>query len=124
MPDLKIPNLNNNNSKQYLFKNKLPISKKSKSKLLKEAILLIISALIIFAIGYYIPSQDILFTGFTSNLNNIYTNLILLIKYSFYVILVLLIVLTKISSVILLMGGLYRIQRILKKKNTRAIFRE
>ena len=93
MADLKIPNLKNK-SKQYLFKNKLPIAKKSRSKLIKESILMILTALIIFAIGYYIPSQDILFKGFTGNLNNIYMYFILLIKYSFQVILVLLIVLT------------------------------
>ena len=65
MADLKVPNLNNK-SKQYLFKNKLPIAKKSKSKLLKESILMILAGLLIFAIGYYIPSQDLLFNGFTS----------------------------------------------------------
>ena len=123
MADLKVPNLNNK-SKQYLFKNKLPIAKKSKSKLLKESILMILAGLLIFAIGYYIPSQDLLFNGFKSNLNNIYTNLILLITYSFQVILVLFIVLTKISAVILFMGSLYRLHKILKKKNKRAIFRE
>ena len=123
MADLKIPNLNNN-SKQYLFKNKLPIAKKSRSKLIKESILMIITALIIFAIGYYIPSQDLLFNGFTGNLNNIYINFILLIKYSFQVILVLLIVLTKIAAGILLIGSLYRIQRVFKKKTSRSLFRE
>ena len=123
MADLKVPNLNNK-SKQYLFKNKLPIAKKSKSKLLKESILMILAGLLIFAIGYYIPSQDLLFNGFKSNLNNIYTNLILLIRYSFQVILVLFIVLTKISAVILFIGSIYRLHKILKKKNTRAIFRE
>ena len=123
MADLKIPNLNNK-SKQYLFKNKLPVAKKSKSKLIKESILMIITALIIFAMGYFIPSQDLLFEAFRGNLNDIYINFLLLIKYSFQVILVLLIVLTKIVAVILLIGSLYRLLRVLKKKSPRAIFRE
>ena len=123
MSDLKIPNLNNK-SKQYLFKNKLPVAKKSRSKLIKESILMIITALIIFAMGYFIPSQDLLFEAFTGNLNDIYINFLFLIKYSFQVILVLFIVLTKIVAVILLIGSLYRLLRVLKKKAPRAIFRE
>ena len=123
MADLKGSNLNNK-SKQYLFKNKLPIAKKSKTKLLRETFLMLLIASIIILINYLLPSQEVLFNSFTENLINIYTNFLLLIQYIFDVLLTILILFSRITVVILIAGSLYRIYRILRKKTSRAIFRK
>ena len=123
MADLKGPNLNNK-SKQYLFKNKLPIAKKSKTKLLRETFLMLLIALIIIVINYFLPSQEPLFNSFTDNLNNIYTNSLLLLKYLLDVFLTILILFSRITVVILFAGSFYRIYRILRKKTSRVIFRK
>ena len=123
MADLKGP-ISNNKSKQYLFKNKVPIAKKSKKKLLKEAFLLLLIASIIILINYLLPSQEALFNSFNENLINIYTNLLLLLKYLFDIFLTILILISRITVVILLAGSFYRIYRILRKKTSRVIFRK
>ena len=123
MADLKGP-ISNNKSKQYLFKNKVPIAKKSKTKLLREAFLLLLIASIIILINYLLPSQEALFNSFNENLINIYTNLLLLLKYLFDIFLTILILISRITVVILLAGSFYRIYRILRKKTSRGIFRK
>jgi len=123
MADLKGP-ISNNKSKQYLFKNKVPIAKKSKTKLLREAFLLLLIASIIILINYLLPSQEALFNSFNENLINIYTNFLLLLKYLFDVFLTILILFSRITVVILLAGSFYRIYRILRKKTSRGIFRK
>ena len=123
MADLKGPNLNNK-SKQYLFKNKLPIAKKSKTKLLRETFLMLLIASIIIVINYLLPSQEALFNSFPENLLNIYTNFLLLLKYMFDVFLTILILFSRITVVVLLAGSFYRIYRILRKKSSRVIFRK
>ena len=123
MADLKGP-ISNNKSKQYLFKNKVPIAKKSKSKLFREAFLLLLIASIIIALNYLLPSQEALFNSFKENLINIYTNFLLLLKYLFDVFLTILIFFSRITVVILLAGSFYRIYRILRKKTSRGIFRK
>ena len=123
MADLKGP-ISNNKSKQYLFKNKVPIAKKSKTKLLREAFLLLLIASIIILINYLLPSQEALFNSFNENLINIYTYFLLLLKYLFDVLLSILILFSRITVVILLAGSFYRIYRILRKKTSRGIFRK
>ncbi len=123
MADLKGSNLNNK-SKQYLFKNKLPIAKKSKTKLLRETFLMLLIASIIILINYLLPSQEALFNSFAENLINIYTNFLLLIQYIFDVFLTILILFSRITVVILIAGSVYRVYRILRKKTSRAIFRK
>ena len=125
MTDLKIPNLNNK-PKNFLFRNKIPLVKKSKYKLIRESILMLILGIAILCINFYIPSQELLFDSFNNNLLNIYGNIVSIAKYSLQVILVIFLVLSKISAFILLLGSFYRIIRILKiisRKTSKAIFR-
>ena len=125
MTDLKIPNLNNK-PKNFLFRNKIPLVKKSKYKLMRESILMLILGIAILFINFYIPSQELLFDSFNNNLLNIYGNIVSIAKYSLQVILVIFLVLSKISAFILFLGSFYRIIRILKiisRKTSKAIFR-
>ena len=120
MADKIIPNLNNK-SKQYLFKNKLTIKKKSKSKLFRESFLMFLISGLLFAICFYIPNKKLLFGSFLENLLNIYISFSEFLGYFFQIIIVFFIVISFLSSLLLLVGGVYRIIRIFARKS-RKIF--
>ena len=118
MSELKIPNLNNK-SRQYLFKNKLTIKRKSKSKLLSESIFMVISASILILLNYLIPQKKILIYSFIDNIYNIYINFLNFLKYFYQIVLVFLIISSAISAIILIIGALYRIYKILGRKTNK-----
>ena len=59
MTDLKVPNLNKNSDK-YLFKKKLSLRRKSKSRLLRESFLMLLLSNLILVINYSIPRKKII----------------------------------------------------------------
>ena len=120
MADLKVTN----KSKQYLFKDKLPLAKKSRSRLIRESIYMLIISIVLFIISSYIPAQETIFNTFSGNLLDLYNNSILFIVNLGKIILVLLLVASKICAYVLLIGGLYRIYKVFKRKANRAIFRK
>ena len=121
MPELKIPNLNNR-SRQYLFKNKLTIKRKSKSKLLSESLFMFISAFVLILLNYLIPQKKIIIYSFIDNLYQIYLNFLNPFGYLYQIIIVLFIFFTTITSGILIIGALYRIYRILRRKTKKFKF--
>ena len=120
MADIIIPNLNNK-SKQYLFKNKLTLKKKSKSKLLKESLYMLILSALLFAINYLIPNKNQLFGDFTKNLLNMYMNFSQFLGHFFQIIIVCFLVLSSLTSLLLLFGAFYRIFKVTSRKS-RKIF--
>ena len=121
MPELKIPNLSNR-SRQYLFKNKLTIKRKSKAKLLSESLLMFISSFILIFLNYLIPQKKILFYSFTDNIYQIYINFLNFFKYFYQILLVIFIIFTLITSTILFIGALFRIYKILRRKTKKFKF--
>ena len=121
MSELKIPNLNNR-SRQYLFKNKLTIKRKSKSKLLSESLLMLISSFILIFLNYLIPQKKSLFYSFIDNIYQIYINFLNFFKYFYQIFLVLFIIFAIITSIILLIGALYRMYRILRRRTRKLKF--
>ena len=121
MSELKIPNLNNR-SRQYLFKNKLTIKRKSNMKLFSESLLMFISALALIFFNYLIPQKKTLIYSFNDNIYQIYINFLNFFKYFYQILLVIFIVFTSIISVILFIGALYRIYRVLKRKTKKLNF--
>ena len=115
MSELKIPNLNNR-SRQFLFKNKLTIKRKSKRKLLSESLLMFISSFILIFLNYLIPQKKILFYSFIDNIYQIYINFLNFFQYFFQILLVLIIIFTSLLSIVLLIGAVYRIYKILRRK--------
>ena len=115
MSELKIPNLNNR-SRQYLFKNKLTIKRKSKMKLLSESLFMFISALGLILINYLIPQKKILIYSFVDNIYQIYINFLNFIQYFYQILIVIFIVFTYIVSILLFIGALNRLSRILRRK--------
>ena len=121
MSDLKIPNLNNK-SKQYLFKNKIPLTRKPRKKLVKESILMCLIAFLIISINYVIPGKLSLFNSF---INNIYKSLIGFVKIIGYlseIILVLFILSSMLFALILLVGAIYRIYKAFKRRSRKINF--
>ncbi len=121
MSEIKIPNLNNR-SRQYLFKNKLTIRRKSKRKLLSESLLMFLSAFILFFLYYLIPQKKILIYSFVDNFYNIYINFLNFFKYFYQIILVFIIISTAVASLILFVGGFYRIYKVIRRKSKKFKF--
>ena len=121
MSELKIPNLNNR-SRQFLFKNKLTIKRKSKRKLFSESVLMFISSFLLIFLNYLIPQKKILFYSFIDNINQIYINFLNFFKYFYQILLVFIIISSLITSIILIYGALYRIYKILRRKSRKFKF--
>ena len=121
MSELKIPNLNNR-SRQFLFKNKLTIKRKSKKKLISESLIMFIFAFILLYLNFLIPQKKFFIYTFMENIYNIYLNFLNFLKYFYQIIIVLLIISTALFALILIIGGLYRIFRITRRKTKKFKF--
>ena len=121
MSELKIPNYTNK-SRQFLFKNKLTIKRKSKRKLLSESLLMFLSGFILFFLWYLIPQKKFLIYSFVDNIYKIYINLLNIFKYFYQILLVFLIFSTAIFAVIFILGALYRLFRIFRRKSKKFKF--
>ena len=121
MSDLKIPNLSNK-SKQYLFKNKIPLTRKSRKKLLKESILMSLLAFFIIIINYAIPGKLGLLNAFIFNINKVILGFIKIIGYFYEIFLVIFILSSMFFAFILLLGSFYRIYKAFKRKSRKINF--
>ena len=104
-------------SKQYLFKNKLNIRRKSKGELIKESIFMMILALFLLLINYLIPQKVKLFNSFKENLIDIFNNLLDILFYSFEILIVLLICFSILVSIFLITGSLNRLFKLILRKS-------
>jgi len=122
MTDLKIPNLNKSSNK-YLFKNKLSIRKKSKSKLISESIIMLfISALIIY-LNFLIPNKSLIFKNLFNNINKLNANIFDSIFYLYEICLFIFIIFSLILVLILILGSFARMIKVLKRKTSRFQFK-
>ena len=115
MTDLNIPNLNKKSDK-YIFKKKLTLSRKSKRSLFIESVLMFILSLLLLYINYLIPEKNLLFQNLPRNLNKSFLVIIDLFSNLYEIFLVFFILIISITSLILLMGSLYRLFRIISRK--------
>ncbi len=111
MPKIK------NKSKQYLFKNKLNIRRKSKRELIKESIFMMILGSFLLLINYFIPQKIFLLNSLKKNIFNIFSNIFEIFFYSFEIIKVLIICLTLLCSIFLFLGSINRIVKVLNRKS-------
>ena len=117
MPKIK------NKSKQYLFKNKLNKSRKSKKELIKESFFMMILGLFLLFMNYLIPRKLILFYSFKKNLLNIISNLLEILSFSFEILIVLLICLTLLISMFMIAGSINRIIKLILPKSRKFTLR-
>ena len=115
MVDLKIPNLNNKSDK-FLFKKKLSLRRKSKTKLLKESFLMLALSFLIIYFNYMIPNKKIIFEKFFSNFKNIADLLVETFSYIYEIFLIIFIVISLFFALILILGATTRLLRVARRK--------
>ena len=122
MTDLKIPNLNKNSDK-FLFKKKLSLRRKSKSKLIKESLIMFFFSIFIVYINYIIPNKTDLFSSFLNNFTNLISNVFNSLNYTYEIVLAIFIVVSLIFALILILGSFYRLWKIIKRKSRQITFK-
>ena len=122
MADLKIPNLNMKSDK-YIFKKKLTLRRKSKRRLFTEASILLILSLLLFYINYLIPNKYSLLQNLPSTLKKSYILIIDLFSNLYEILLLIFIFVSSFSALIFMIGSIYRLFRITKKKSKQIIYK-
>ena len=116
MADLNIPNLNIK-SDRYIFKKKLNLRRKSKTRLFTEAFILFILSVLLVYINYLIPNKNLLLQNLFSTINKSFLLLIDLFSHLYEIFLVIFIFASSFAALILMIGSLYRLFRIYKRKS-------
>ena len=116
MADLNIPNLNIKSDK-YIFKRKLSLRRKSKRRLLTESFFLLILSVLLVYINYLIPNKNLLLQNLPNTINKSFLLLIDLFSYLYEIFLVIFIFASSFTALILMIGSLYRLFRLSKRKS-------
>ena len=122
MADLNIPNLNINSDK-YIFKKKLNLRRKSKRRLFTESLFLFILSVLLVYINYLIPNKNLLLQNLPTTLNKSFLLIIDLFSYLYQIFLVIFIFVSSFTALILIIGSLYRLFRISKKKSKQIVYK-
>ena len=122
MADLNTPNLNIKSDKN-IFKKKLNLRRKSKKRLFTEAFFLFIFSVLLVYINYLIPNKNLLLQKLPSTVNNSFLLIINLFSYLYEIFLVIFIFVSSFTAVILMIGCIYRLFRVYKRKSKKIIFK-
>ncbi len=122
MADLNIPNLNIKSDK-YIFKKKLSLRRKSKRRLITESCVLFILSFLLLYINYLIPDKNLLLQNLPLTFNKSFSLLIDLFSYLFEILLVIFIFASSFIALILMIGSIYRLFRIYKRKSKQIIYK-
>ena len=122
MADLNIPNLNIKSDK-YIFKKKLNLRRKSKRRLFTEAFILFSLSVLLVYINYLIPNKNLLLQKMPSTINKAFLLLIDLFSNLYEIFLVIFIFASSFSALILIIGSVYRLYRISKRKSKQMIYK-
>ena len=122
MADLNIPNLNIKSDK-YIFKKKLNLRRKSKRRLFTEAFILFILSVLLVYINYLIPNKNLLLQNLPSTFNKTFLLLIDLFSNLYEIFLVIFIFASSFSALILMIGSIYRLFRVSKRKSKQISYR-
>ena len=122
MADLNFPNLNIKSDK-YIFKKKLNLRRKSKRRLFTESFFLFILSVLLVYINYLIPNKNLLLQNLPSTFNKSFLLLIDLFSYLYEIFLVIFIFTYSFIALILMIGSLYRLFRVSKRKSKKIIYK-
>ena len=122
MADLNIPNLNNKSDK-YIFKKKINLRRKSKKRLFTESFFLFIFSVLLLYLNYLIPNKNLLLQNLPTTINKSFLLIINLFSYLYEIFLVIFVFVSFITAFILLIGSLYRLFRISKRKSKQIIYK-
>ena len=116
MADLKFPNLNMKSDK-YIFKKKLSLKRKSKKRLFTESAFLFGLSLLLVYINYLIPNKNFLLVNLPATFNKSFVLIIDLFLNLYQIFLVIYIFVSSIIAFVLIIGSLYRLFRIYKRRS-------
>ncbi len=122
MADLNIPNLNNKSDK-YIFKKKLNLRRKSKRRLFTESFFLFITSFLLVYINYLIPNKILLLKNIPNTFNKSFLLIIDLFSYLYEIFLLIFILVSSLTALILMLGCIYRLFRIFKRKSKKIIYK-
>ena len=122
MADLKIPNLNIN-SEKYIFKKKLNLRRKSKKRLFTESFFLFMLSVLLVYINYLIPNKNLLLVNLPTTINKSFLLIIKLFSYLYEIFLVIFIFISSFTALILIIGSLYRLFKISKRRSKQIIYK-
>ena len=115
MADLNIPNLNMKSDK-YIFKKKLSLRRKSKKRLLAEAVFLFILSALLVYINYSIPNKNYLLKNLPYTLSKSSILLLDLLSNLYDIFLLFFIFISSVITLVLFVGSFFRIYKVAKRK--------
>ena len=122
MTDLNMPNLNKKSDK-YLFKKRLTLRRKSKSKLLRESLLMSILSFLIIYLNYLIPNKLTILRNFPDTLEKSFSLSVQLLTNLFQIFLIIFIIVSVFLSIFLLLGSFYRLYKIINRKTKKISYK-
>ena len=122
MADLNIPNLNIK-SDRNIFKKKLNLRRKSKKRLFTESFFLFIFSVLLVYLNYLIPNKNLLLQKLPTTITKSFLLIINLFSYLYEIFLVIFIFVSSFTAVILMIGCLYRLFKIFKRKSKQIIYK-
>ena len=122
MADLNIPNLNIKTDK-YIFKKKLNLRRKSKRRLVTEAIFLFILSVLLVYINYLIPNKNLLLQNLPLTFNKSFLLFIDLFSYLYEIFLVIFILVSSFTALVLMIGSFNRLYRVSKRKSKQILYK-
>jgi len=111
------------NSDKYIFKKKLNLKRKSKRRLFIESAFLLILSLLLVFVNYLIPNKILLLKNVPATLNNSFMLIIDLLSNLYELFLVVYIFGSYILALILIVGSIYRIFKIFRRKSKQIIYK-
>ena len=122
MADLNIPNLNIKTDK-YIFKKKLNLRRKSKRRLFTESFFLLILSVLLVYLNYLIPNKNLLLQNLPTTINKSFLLIINLLSYLYEIFLVIFIFVSSFTALILMVGSMYRLFKISKRKSKQTMYK-
>ena len=122
MADLNIPNLNIKSDK-YIFKKKFNLRRKSKRRLFTESFCLFFLSVLLVYINYLIPNKNSLIQNLPTTFNKSFLLLVDLFSYLYEIFMVVFIFASYFTALILMIGSIYRLFRVFKRKSKKIIYK-
>ena len=116
MADLNIPNLNIKSDK-YIFKKKFNLKRKSKRRLFTESLILFFFSILLVYINYLIPNKNFLLKNVPTAFNKSLILVVDLFSNLYELFLLIYICFSYITALVLMIGCIYRLFRIYKRKS-------
>ena len=110
-------------SDKYIFKRKLTLRRKSKRRLYTESCFFFILSLLLVYINYLIPNKNYLLQNLPNNFNKSFVTIIELFSNLYEILLVVFIFVSYFIALILMIGSIYRLFKIVKRKSKQVIYK-